>query len=345
MAYRVVSIDADRYPPALEPAILAEAGAELIPLKCRSESEIIAAGLQADAVLVALSKISRQAIASWEKVKVIVRYGVGFDNVDIAAATEFGIPVANVPDYCTEEVADTAFSFLLALKRKLVVMNTLVHQRLYDRRLATPLCRLRGQTLGIIGFGRIGQAVSRRAIPFGLKLLVNDPYLQPAHYAHMPVRFAGLEDLLRQSDIVSLHVPLNSETRRLIGGEQFGLMKAGAVLINTSRGGVVDQASLYDALMQRRIAGAGLDVLEKEPPLPNEPLLELDNVLITPHYGALSEESQPELRLKAARQIVQALRGEAPNNLLNPEVLNVKAVHTRASRQHQSRTESLHVAL
>jgi D-3-phosphoglycerate dehydrogenase len=340
MVYRVVSIDADRYPPTLEPAILAEAGAELIAKQCHSELEIVAAGLQADAVLVALSKVSRLAIESWRRVRVIVRYGVGFDNIDLDAATQRGIAVANVPDYCTEEVADTAFSFLLALKRKLVEMHNLVRLQVYDRRLAAPLFRLRGQTLGVIGFGRIGQAVARRAIPFGLNLLVHDPYLQPSDYLQLPVQFTGLQELLEKSDIVSLRVPLNSETHHLIGAPQLRQMKSETILINTSRGGVVDQISLYEAIRDGRIAGAGLDVLEKEPPTPGDPLLGLGNVLITPHYGAMSEESQPELRIKAARQIVQALRGERPPNLLNPEVLNRNTTgnHARATRKGEAET-------
>jgi D-3-phosphoglycerate dehydrogenase len=319
--YKVVQIDAARYPPTVEPGILAEAGAELLAVQCHSPEEVIQATREADGVLVSLTRITRPIIESWTRMKVIARLGVGYDTVDLDAATERGILVTNVPDFCTEEVADTAFGLILALERKLVLMDQLVRQGVYNRMSAQPLRRLRNTTLGIVGLGRIGKSVARRAIPFGYRLLACDPYLDPQAFCHYPVEFVSLETLLRESRVVSLHVPLTEETFQLIGEKQLGWMPPEALLINAARGAVVDQKALFQALVNGKIRGAGLDVLEKEPPDPADPLLKLPNLLITPHYGSYSEEAYEEVREKAARQVGMALKGENPTYLVNPAVL------------------------
>jgi D-3-phosphoglycerate dehydrogenase / 2-oxoglutarate reductase len=319
--FKVVSVDAHRYPPTVEPDILAEAGARLEAFHCRSEKEVIAVTEDADALLVSLTRVTREIVESWKKMKVVARLGVGVDAVDLEAATECGIMVTNVPDFCTEEVADTALGMILMLERKLHWMDRLVRLGTYNRLSAAPLHRLRGRTLGIVGFGRIGKALTRRAIPLGYKLLTCDPYLDPDEWRHYPVEFTTLEQLLTLSDVVSLHVPLTGETRRMISVDQLRIMKPEAILINTARGAVVDQPALYEALSSGSLRGAGLDVLEKEPPDTDEPLLSLPNVIFTPHFGSYSEESHEEVRVKACRQIVQALKGQVPSCLVNHEVL------------------------
>jgi len=200
-------------------------------------------------------------------------------------------------------------------------MHLMVKQRVYDRKLATPIHKLRGKTLGLVAFGRIAQAVAQKALAFGFKILAHDPYVNTEKYANFPVEFVGLEDLLKRSDVLSLHTPLTNERNHMISVPQLRMMKPGAFLINTARGAVIDQPSLYLALKEGWIAGAGLDVLEKEPPDPNEPLLDLENVVFTPHYASYSEEAYQEVRAKAARQIAQVLRGEIPTFMVNREVL------------------------
>jgi len=319
--FKVVSVDAQRFAPTVEKEILAEAGAELMAVQCRNEEEIIYHTKDADGVFASLTPMTRRVIESWSRMKVIARYGIGVDTIDLQAATDHGVFVTNVPDFCIDEVSDTALSLILTVARKVVAMHLLVRQRVYDRKLATPIYKLRGKTLGLVAFGRIAQAVAQKALAFGFKILAHDPYVNAENYANIPVEFVGLEDLLRRSDVLSLHTPLTKETYHMIGQPQLQMMKPGALLINTARGAVIDQPALYLALKEGWIAGAGLDVLEKEPPDPSEPLLDLENVVFTPHYASYSEEAYQEVRAKAARQIAQVLRGEIPTCLVNREVL------------------------
>lgn len=319
--YKVVSTDAHRFPPTVEPGILAEVGAELVAVQCKNQDDVIAVTKDADGILASLTPMTRPVIETWTRMKVIARYGIGVDSVDLQAATDHGVYVTNVPDFCYDEVSDTALSLILAVSRKVVAMHQLVRQRVYNRALAHPIYKLRGKTLGLVAFGRIAQAVARKAIPFGFKILAYDPYVKPGTFVDLPVDFVGLEELLRRSDVISLHTPLTSETRHMIGRAQFQMMKPTAFFINTARGPVVDQQALTTALKEKWIAGAGLDVLEKEPPDPSDPILDFENVVLTPHYASYSEEAYQEVREKAARQIVQVLRGEVPTCLVNREVL------------------------
>jgi D-3-phosphoglycerate dehydrogenase / 2-oxoglutarate reductase len=319
--FKVVSTDAHRFPPTVEPAILAEVGAELVAVQCKNQDEVIAVTKDAHGILASLTPMTRPIMETWTRMKVIARYGIGVDSVDLQAATDHGVYVTNVPDFCYDEVSDTALSLILAVSRKVVAMHQLVKQRVYNRTLAHPIYKLRGKTLGLVAFGRIAQAVAKKAIPFGFKILAYDPYVKPNTFVDFPVEFVSLEELLKRSDVISLHTPLTSETRHMIGEAQFQMMKPTAFFINTARGPVVDQQALTKALKEKRIAGAGLDVLEKEPPDPNDPILDFDNVVLTPHYASYSEEAYQEVREKAARQIVQALRGEVPTCLVNREVL------------------------
>lgn len=321
--FKVVAVDSVRTVPTVEREILAEADAELVGADCHGEEDVIRATRDAHAVLVSLSPITRKVIASWSQTKVVARYGIGVDTVDLQAATKHGIFVTNVPDFCYDEVSDTAMSLILAVTRKVVKMHSLVSRGVYNRKLANPLYKARGQTLGLLAFGHIAQAVAKKAMPFGYRILAHDPYVQPDSVAQ-PVELVGLEELLARSDVLSIHTPLTPGTLHLIGESQLRLMKSTAYLINTSRGPVVDQKALTRALQEGWIAGAGLDVLEKEPPDRQDPILGLDNVVLTPHYASYTEEAYEEVQEKAARQVVQVLRGEVPTCLVNREVLQQK---------------------
>ena len=322
--FKVVAVDSVRTVPTVEREILAEAGAELVTADCHGEEDLIRATRDAHGLLVSLSHITRRVMASWSRVRVIARYGIGVDTVDLKAATDHGIFVTNVPDFCYDEVSDTAMSLILAVTRKVVRMHSLVSRGVYNRNLAVPVYKARGQTLGLLAFGSIARAVARKAAPFGFRVLAHDPYVQPESLAGQPVELVGLEELLTRSDVLSIHAPLTPETRHIVGESQLRLMKPTAYLVNTSRGPVVDQKALTRALQEGWISGAGLDVLEQEPPDPQDPILGLDNVVLTPHYASYTEEAYLEVREKAARQVVQALRGEVPTCLVNREVLQRK---------------------
>ena len=325
MKFKVVAVDAGRHAPTVERDILAKAQAELITAECKSEEDLIKATCDADGILVSLSQITRQVISSWKKNKIIARYGIGVDTVDLQAATDHGVFVTNVPDFCYDEVSDTAISLILSVTRKVVKMHGLVSQGIWDRKLAIPVYKLRGRNLGLIGFGHIAQAVAKKAAPFGLKVSVYDPYVQPSDFVDSSVEFLELHELLRKSDIISIHTPLTkggtNPTFHLISEPELRMMKPTAFLVNTARGPVVEKQALTKALQEGWIAGAGLDVLEQEPPDPQDPILKLENVVLTPHYASYTEEAYVEVREKAADQIVQVLSGKIPSFLVNKNVL------------------------
>ncbi|MEW5975938.1 MAG: C-terminal binding protein [Acidobacteriota bacterium] len=320
--FKVVCTDAVRFVPSVDREILSEAGAEFVAVQCRNEDDVVAHLRDANGVLASLSPMTRRVMQNAPHLKVIARYGIGVDTVDVGAATDHGIYVTNVPDFCFDEVSDTTMSLILATMRKVVMMHQLIRRRVYDRKLAVPIFKLRGQVLGLVGLGNIARAVVRKAIPFGFRVVAYDPFVKAESLDGLPVELLSLEDLLRQADVVSLHVPLTAETRKMIGEDQLRLMKPSAYLVNTSRGPVVNQPALIRALKEGWIAGAGLDVLEKEPPDPEDPILELDNVVLTPHYASYSEEAYQEVRAKAAQQVVQVMKGLVPTCLVNKEVLN-----------------------
>lgn len=321
MKFKVVAVDAGRHAPTVERDILAKVQVELITAECKSEEDLIKATCDADGILVSLSQITRRVISSWKKNKIIARYGIGVDTVDLQAATDHGVFVTNVPDFCYDEVSDTAMSLILSVTRKVVEMHGLVSQGIWDRKLAIPVYKLRGRNLGLIAFGHIAQAVAKKAAPFGLRVSTYDPYIQPSDFVDSPVEFLGLEELLKKSDIISIHTPLTKQTFHLISEPQLRMMKPTAFLVNTARGPVVDKVALTKALQEGWIAGAGLDVLEQEPPDPQDPILKLKNVVLTPHYASYTEEAYLEVREKAADQIVQVLSGKIPNFLVNKNVL------------------------
>jgi D-3-phosphoglycerate dehydrogenase / 2-oxoglutarate reductase len=309
--------------PSLEPerTVLGPLGVELRPQQCRSEEEIIALARNAEAVLNCYAKMTARVIENLNRCKIIARYGIGVDNVNLAAASKAKILVTNVPDYCIDEVSDHALALLLALARRLTVADGAVKAGTWDVVVHSGIRRLRGQTLGLLGFGKIAKALASKVQPLGMRVLVYDPYLEPALIAQHGVEGVDLDRLLTEADAVSVHVPLSAETGNLIGRRELARMKSTAFLINTSRGGIVDELALAVALKEGRLGGAALDVLGVEPPPADHPLRQTPNLILTPHLGFYSRESVIELQTKAAEEVARALKGEPPRCPVNPAVL------------------------
>ena len=305
--------------PTLEPErrVLEAAGVEMVATQSRTEQELIDNCRAADALLVEYARITRPVIESLERCKVIVRYGVGYDNLDVEAASACRIWACNVPDYSIDEVSDHALALLLALGRKIVAFNAGARAGRWDINPGKPVFRLQNQTLGVLGYGRIGAALGRKAAGIGMRVLAHDPYLSEAQIAERGAKSASFEAVLHESDFVSVHSPLTSETHHLINERSLALMKPTAFLINTSRGPLIDSDALACAIGAGTIAGAGLDVLEREPISADHPLLGLENVILTPHIGYYSEESFVDLKTRAAEEVVRVLQGGRPKNPLN----------------------------
>ena len=278
----------------------------------------------ADALLNCYAKLSPELVRSLKRCRIIARYGIGVDTVPLSAASEAGIMVTNVPDYCIDEVSDHALALLLNLARGIGRATQATRSGDWDTSVVQPLYRLRGRTLAIVGFGRIGRALADKARPLGLRIVAFDQYVP-----HDAIRAAGVEPLsfqeaLEQADLVSIHVPLTDETRHLISSQALSWMKPGAIIVNTSRGPVIDTAALISALESGHLAGAGLDVVDPEPPPPEHELRQMPNVLLTPHIAFYSEEAQRELQRRAAEEVARVLRGEQPRSLVNPEALTAR---------------------
>jgi D-3-phosphoglycerate dehydrogenase len=296
----------------------------LVRLQTRVPEELIPHVADADAVIVQWATINRQVIETMARCKVISRYGIGVDMIDLQAAGEHGIPVANVPDFCMEEVSDSTIGFLFSLNRRIFILDRYVRSGGWGSTRPIPYwppSRLSGQTLGIVGLGNIGRVVARKAGCLGLKLLGYDPYVKPEEIAELGVELVSLDELLRQSDYVTLHCPLIAETRGLIGAAQLALMKPTACLINMARGPVVVQSAIYDALVNHKITAAALDVLEQEPPDPSDPLLQLDNVIVNPHASSGSVEAAAQLRHDTAQNVTEMLSGRLPRSIVNRKAL------------------------
>jgi D-3-phosphoglycerate dehydrogenase / 2-oxoglutarate reductase len=308
---------------SLEPerAVLEPLGVKLRPQQCKSEEEIIAFTQDADAILNCYAKITARVIEKLNRCKIIARYGIGVDNVDVAAATRAKILVTNVPDYCIDEVSDHALALLLALARRIASAGGAVKAGNWDIVPHAGIRRLRGQTLGLLGFGKIAKALASKVQPLGMKVLVYDPYVEPVAIADHGAEAASLDRLLTEADAVSIHVPLSPETRNLIGQPELVCMKPTAFVINTSRGGIVDEQALAVALGEGKLGGAALDVLSVEPPPPDHPLRQAPNLILTPHLAFYSRESVIELQTKAAEEVARALKGEPPRSPVNREVV------------------------
>ena len=318
--FKVAAINAHLLPLTVEREILAEVGAEVIPSRSLTEEEVIEAAQDADAILHAVSPLTRRVLGQLKKCLVISNYGIGVDTVDVPAATQEGIISANVPDFCFDEVSDTAMSLILTVTRKVALLSNAVKRGIWDRSIAFPIHKFRGQILGLLAFGNIPRTLAPKAKAFGFQIIAYDPRVSQQVADPYGVKMVDLPTLLQQSDVLSIHAPLTPETHHIIGEPELRQMKRSAYLINTGRGPIVDGKALYRALKEGWIGGAGLDVLEKEPPDPDDPLLALDNVVFTPHYASYTEEAYLELRTKAAQNVASVLRGEWPKYLVNPEV-------------------------
>jgi D-3-phosphoglycerate dehydrogenase len=306
---------------ALDQAAIAAAGGVLRNVACRDEADRIAAARDAYVLVVSQAQIGEPVFAGCPGLVGIVRTGIGLDTVDLPAATRHGVCIAHVPDFCYDEVADTAMTLLLAVARKVRLAEQHVRGGSWSPSALLPMRRLRGRTMGLVGFGHIARMVAERARGFGLQVIAVDPYVEAPAMAKLGVeKIDALEHLLARSDIVSLHTPLTEETRGLIGRAAFAAMRPGTILINTSRGKVVDEPALIEALRSGRLAGAGLDVLWTEPPAKDNPLLAMDNVVLTPHYASSTVEAIEDLAAKVSRQVVQYVRGEWPTYLANRAV-------------------------
>jgi D-3-phosphoglycerate dehydrogenase / 2-oxoglutarate reductase len=308
--------------PNLEPAraVLSKVGAELRLASAATPEAILEVGRAADGALVTYAKITEEMIRQMTRCRVISRFGIGVDNVDIPAATRAGIVVTRVPDYCIDEVSDHAMAMLLAVVRKIPLANARTQSGAWEMPAVVPIHRLRGSVLGLVGFGRIPQLVAPKAKAFGIQVIAFDPYLPETVFQREGVRRVEFDELLKVSDYISIHTPLMPETHHLFNADAFSRMKPTAYLVNTARGPIVDEAALANALDRKQLAGAALDVMEKEPPS-GSPLLGRNNVILTPHTSFYSEESLVELQTKAAEEVVRVLTGQKPVNPVNPEAL------------------------
>lgn len=317
----------------IEREILGRVGAELVVAETGGEAELIELAPDADAILTNWKTVPEAAVRAAGRCVVIGRYGVGVDNIPVELATELGIVVANVPDFCTDEVADHAMALLLACARRLVPFTSETRSGVWSLERAPGLPRLGEQVLGVVGFGRIARALVPRARGFGLRVLVYTPRLAAAGAVEPAAEVeiaASLDELLAASDYVSLHAPATAETAGLIGEPELRQMKPSAYLINTSRGALIDEAALASALRDGKIAGAALDVLSSEPPPADLPLLRAPNVIVTPHAAFYSDPAIHDLQTRSATSVASVLTGSPPESVVNPAVLESDALRMRA---------------
>lgn len=322
---------------APERKLLAEIGAELIVAETGDEEELLSYAPNVDGILTCWKPVRECVINAAKKCKIITRYGIGLDNIDVGSATENGIIVTNVPSYCVDEVADHAMALLLACARKIVRFNAAVKSGIWEQNIGPQMYRLRGKNLGIVGFGNIAKAVMTKAKAFGLKVNVHSPRAASEAIQQYGAEKVAFHELLETSDFITIHAPLTDETYHMFSNNEFRAMKPTAYLINTSRGGIVDTEALVTALENGELAGVGLDVLETEPIRADDKLLKLDNAVITPHAAFISEESIFELQITAATCIAQVLTGRLPETVVNPSVL--ERPNLRAESLKKQKTE------
>ncbi len=306
-----------------ERAILESAGATVVVSPSGEEETLLEMTRDADAIMTCFAQVTERIVRAADRCVVIGRFGVGVDNIAVNTATELGIAVTYVPDYCVDEVSDHVMALLHAWNRKIVLFDRSVKERGWGSQpLTMRMMRLRGKTIGIIGFGRIGRAVAEKARAFGLNILASDPVVDTNTVEDAGGKLVDMQTLLAKSDFVSLHTPLTDATRNLIGAPELAAMKPEAFLINAARGPLIDEDALYDALSTKSIAGAGIDVMVDNTPAVDHPLLSLDNIIVTPHTAFFSQESTIELEQRAAEEVVNVMLGRMPDNLVNPAVLD-----------------------
>lgn len=308
---------------SLEMESLNTVGAEIMEVAATSEAEFIKEARYADALIARGRRITKEIINGLENCKVIALGSVGADSVDIEAATKRNIPVTNVPDVFIEEVADHTIMLILATYRRLLTMDRYVRDGKWSegRPLLSSFPRLMGQTLGFVSFGHVARATAFRARNFGLRMLAYDPFIEELVMSEYGVEPVGLTELLKTSDIVTMHAPAIPECYHMLTEEHFRMMKREALFINNGRGPTVDEKALIKALQEDWISGAGLDVLEQEPPELENPLLHMENVILTPHVASASSRMWPETRRRVGQEITLVLTGRWPRTCVNPSVL------------------------
>jgi len=321
MEHTVVMSDEKTVDPRTQREILEAAGARIEVLDERTEAAVADAVRGADGLVVdSRTPVTAQVLGASETLRVVGRAGIGVDNVDLAAAAERDVTVVHVPDYCLDEVSTHALSLLLACVRNVPLQDRRTGEGTWDWREGRPLHRMRGRTLGLAGFGGIARRLASKLRAFGLEVVAYDPYVKATVMADYGVEEVGFEALLDRLDYLSIHVPLYGETREMFSTDEFERMADHAVLVNTARGPVVDEAALLDALESGEIARAGLDVLESEPPDAGNPLLAREDVVVSPHTAWYSEESRRDLSRSVASDVAAVLDGEAPTDPVDPEL-------------------------
>jgi D-3-phosphoglycerate dehydrogenase len=318
----VVAYDEPFVMPDWVGAEFSQAGIGFAAANCHSETEVIALGRDKDVLLTSSARrlLTATVIQQLPMCRALVRVGSGVDCIDVDAATARGIIVANTPDALAGEVAEHAAALMLACVRRVPAQDRLVKRAGWNLRTVATQQRVRGKTLGLVGCGRIARELVKLLAGFRLTCLAYDPFVDSEVASQLGIRLVGLDELLKQADIVSLHVPLTEATRHLLGERELQLMKPQAVVINTARGAVVDQIALHKALSEGWIAGAGLDVMDPEPPSPDEPLLQLENVVLTPHSSAFSYEVRDAMYRAGCRAAIDVLEGRWPPSVVNPDV-------------------------
>jgi D-3-phosphoglycerate dehydrogenase len=314
----VVGAGADFPDVAPERRILGRLRAEVVDARGRDAAETLALARDADALITDYFACSPEVIGQLGRCRVICQYGVGIDKVDVDAATAAGIVVTHTPGYCVDELADHTLALMLTLARSVDLYAERVRGGAWSYHGGREMHRLRGGVLGLVGLGRVGFAVATRAQAFGLSCIAADPYIDARQLAGTGIVGVELDRLLEQADIVTLHAPLTGSTRHMLGASELARMRRGAILVNTARGGLIDQEALVRAVRDGHLAGAGLDVLEREPPGPVErALIELPNVVVTPHAGFLSAESLVAVQTQAAEEVLRVLSGDTPLHAVN----------------------------
>ena len=310
----------------IEREIVKEADAELIVNDGKDEKSYSGLISEADAIIPGAFKVTDEVLSQATKCKIIAKAAVGYDNIDVNAASKRGIVVTNVAatDFCLEEVADQTLALILGVERRVVFLNQKVinGKWMEGRAQMKPMFDLRGQTLGLVAFGAIARAVAERARAFGFKIIASDPYVPAGDASKLGVELVDFDTLLKTSDVISIHAPLMKSTFHMFDEKAFGKMKKTAYLINAARGGLIDQKALYNALKSGKILAAGLDVLEEEPPNPNDPILTLDNIIILPHSAGYAEGSYERARSWSAREVVTVLKGKSARNWINRKELS-----------------------
>ena len=309
---------------------------EHFQLKEAPAAEIIRQVGDADIVLVNMARFSREVIAGLARAKVIIRHGIGYDNVDVPAATEHGIILANESTASSEDVAEHAILLMLsAYKKKNIqdrILRDWIETRVWSSKRIFPLFRLQGKTVGVVGCGNIGSRIIKKLKGFDVEILACDPYLSARRWAELGLAHTPLEELLRKSDIVTIHVPVTDETRGMFNLEKFGLMKKTAVVVNTARGPIIKTGDLVEALQQGLVAGAGIDVFEKEPPPADFELLKMDNAVLSPHIAWYSEEGGQDIRIMIMEDVKAVLQGQPPRHVVNTEVLSAPNLRLKIKR-------------